>query len=61
MIDNEIIILGGSNGFGKTTFANAFLELYSEYIFINADEIAKNLNPQNLESVRLTEKTFLKP
>ncbi len=49
MTDNEVIIVGGAYGSGKTTFANAYLEINSNYYFLNADEIAKKLNPQNLE------------
>lgn len=40
----ELIVLGGPNGSGKTTFAKTFLkERKGEYYFLNADEIAKSL------------------
>lgn len=50
--DKHIIIVGGANGSGKTTFAVSFLK-QKKYIYISADEIAKELNPENFDSVRL--------
>lgn len=38
----EIIIIGGANGSGKTTFSKLLIEETS-YIFLNADEIEKEL------------------
>lgn len=39
----ELLIIGGPNGSGKTTFAKAFLKDY-KYEFLNADEIARELS-----------------
>lgn len=50
--DKHIIIVGGANGSGKTTFAVSFLK-QKKYIYISADEIAKELNPENFDFVRL--------
>lgn len=38
----EIIIIGGANGSGKTTFSKLLIE-ETGYIFLNADEIEKEL------------------
>lgn len=43
----EIIIIAGANGVGKTTFAHEFLLEYPDYEFLNADEIAKEISPEN--------------
>ena len=51
-VKKEIVIIGGANGSGKTTFAKTFIKKYP-YDFINADEIAKELNPKDLNSVKL--------
>ncbi len=47
-----LYIIGGANGSGKTTFAKDYVKKYN-IPFINADEIAKTLNPDNLEEVRI--------
>jgi len=51
-LKKEAIIVAGPNGSGKTTFAFEYLQQY-KYNFVNADEIARKLNPKDLESVRL--------
>jgi predicted ABC-type ATPase len=50
---NQLIIVGGANGSGKTTFANAFLE-DKDYTFLNADEIAKSLSPTQMDKYKVT-------
>ncbi|MBE6455827.1 MAG: hypothetical protein E7014_05220 [Alphaproteobacteria bacterium] len=46
-------LIAGANGSGKTTLAKELLA--NENIpFLNADEIAKELSPNNLESVKIT-------
>jgi len=50
----EIVILGGPNGAGKTTAARLLLpELFKLYSFLNADDIARDLAPKNVESAAL--------
>lgn len=49
----EAVIVAGANGSGKTTFAHKFLDV-TKYEFLNADEIAKELNPQDPVSVRIS-------
>lgn len=44
----RLTIIAGANGSGKTTFALSYAE-FSGLEFINADEIAKELNPEAME------------
>jgi len=47
----DLVILGGPNGGGKTTAARVLLpEFYSERSYLNADEIAREVSPRNVES-----------
>ncbi len=49
-----LYILAGPNGAGKTTAAKTLLpEIFHCSRFLNADEIAAKLNPENVESVAL--------
>ena len=43
----KLYIIAGANGSGKTTFAKSFANIHKLY-FINADEIAKELDPDNI-------------
>jgi len=46
----EIILLGGPNGAGKTTTARVLLPEFLElHPFLNADEIARNISPDDPE------------
>ena len=51
----EIVLLGGPNGAGKTTAAKVLLpsRLLVVGAYLNADEIARELNPVDPESVAL--------
>ena len=51
--NKNLYIAAGPNGSGKTTFARQFLKEH-DYVFLNADEIAKELNPEKIEDVQLT-------
>lgn len=48
----EVIIIAGANGSGKTTFAKKLLKSF-DYSYLNADEIAKKLNPDDLTKVKI--------
>jgi len=53
MINNKTLyIIAGANGSGKTTFALNYKEL-NDLHFINADEIAKSYDPNNLEKYKI--------
>ena len=43
----KLYIIAGANGSGKTTFAKSFSQIHGLY-FINADEIAKELDPEHI-------------
>ena len=43
----KLYIIAGANGSGKTTFAKSFSQIHNLH-FINADEIAKSLDPENI-------------
>lgn len=50
----ELYIIAGPNGAGKTTAAKTILpEVFDCEIFLNADEIAAQLNPENAEAAAL--------
>lgn len=50
--DRDILIIGGPNGAGKTTAARVLLRDYlDESHLLNADEIARELSPDNPEAV----------
>ena len=51
--DKYLFIAAGPNGSGKSTFARQFLKKH-DYVFINADEIARELNPENMEAAKLS-------
>lgn len=47
----EIVILGGPNGAGKTTAARKLLPKFSDVrVFLNADEFARAIAPDDPES-----------
>lgn len=48
----ELVIIAGANGSGKTTFAYEFLKIYP-YTYLNADEFAKQINPDNISEARI--------
>lgn len=48
----QLFIIAGANGSGKTTLAKELLQEYP-LKFLNADEIAKEINPQNIEAVKI--------
>jgi predicted ABC-type ATPase len=48
-LTKEVVIIAGANGSGKTTFARSFEEKYP-FAFVNADEIAKEINPGDIEN-----------
>ena len=52
ILNKTIFIIAGANGSGKTTLAKELLPEYS-LEFINADEIARTINPDDLHSVRV--------
>ncbi|MBI3438264.1 MAG: zeta toxin family protein [Proteobacteria bacterium] len=50
----EIIIIAGANGAGKTSFANEYLPAeHEQLLFINADEIARDLAATGLSGLQL--------
>jgi predicted ABC-type ATPase len=49
----EIFVFGGCNGSGKSTLAISFLSSLSNVEFVNADLIAAQLNPQDVDSVAI--------
>ena len=49
----ELIIIAGANGSGKTTFAKQLLKSF-DYSYLNADEIAKELSPEDLTKSRIS-------
>jgi predicted ABC-type ATPase len=50
----EITIIGGPNGAGKTTFAREYLKTSrANMVFVNADEIARELADQGLTQEQL--------
>ncbi|MBS4047831.1 MAG: zeta toxin family protein [Alphaproteobacteria bacterium] len=53
-LPKAIFIIAGPNGAGKTTYAMRFLpEVMENPIFLNADEIARGLNPTAVQDVAL--------
>ncbi|MCL2389215.1 MAG: zeta toxin family protein [Elusimicrobia bacterium] len=49
-----LIIFAGANGVGKTTVSKEFLKNKKDYYFLNADEIAKEISPDDITAVRLS-------
>lgn len=51
--EKNLYIAAGPNGSGKTTFARQFLK-ENDYVFLNADEIAKEISPDRIEDAQLS-------
>jgi len=49
----ELFLIAGANGSGKTTLAKELLPEF-KLEFVNADEIASEINPQSVEAVKIT-------
>jgi len=52
MLSPHTTIIAGPNGSGKTTFTLQYL-LLKEQPFLNADEIAKEISPEDVSKVQL--------
>lgn len=50
----ELIVVGGANGSGKTTFAEEFVTNNTTFEYIGADAIAYELAPHDVQSVRIS-------
>ena len=56
----KLFLVGGPNGAGKAPFAHTFLAEHPDYVFLNADEIARQLQPENVHEARFgAGRTFL--
>jgi predicted ABC-type ATPase len=56
----EIVILGGPNGAGKTTAARMLLPTFiNVQAFLNADEIARELAPEDVDRVAIAAGRFM--
>ena len=53
MSENKLYIIAGANGSGKSTIAKELLK-NEDLAFLNADDIAKGLSPDNIEKVKIT-------
>ena len=53
MKEKNFFILAGANGVGKTSLSVEILKEYTNSKFLNADEIAKSINPDDIASVRI--------
>ena len=51
-IEKTLYIIAGANGSGKTTFALSYIELNNLH-FINADEIAKSYDPNDISKYKV--------
>lgn len=49
----SFLVLAGANGSGKSTIAEGFLETET-FDYINADDIAKEMNPSDISKVRIS-------
>ena len=49
----EIYVFGGCNGSGKTTLATTFLSSFPGVEFVNADIIAADLNPNDVDAAAI--------
>jgi predicted ABC-type ATPase len=47
----ELMIVGGPNGSGKTTFARVFLKKH-KFKFLSADNIAREINSENIDRAK---------
>ena len=53
-MDKKLFIISGCNGAGKTTAAATLLPtMFERSVFVNADNIARRLNPEKPESVAI--------
>jgi len=51
----DVFLIGGPNGAGKTTASFVLLPKYLDvFEFVNADEIARGINPVGPETAQLT-------
>src|SRR5437016_12405695 len=48
----QLVIIGGANGSGKTTLAREYINV-ENLPYLGADQIAYELNPENVESVAI--------